>query len=202
MRAALYVRVSTERQTHATQERELREEAKRRGWKVVQVYAETVSGAAVKRPQLSRLRHDAALKRFRVVLIWSIDRLGRSVLEMLTIAEELKRHGVGLASFREPAVDTTGPTGRMVLQIWAAFAEFERAQIIARTRAGLATARLKGRVGGRKRKVSAETIHQAVRENLGNKTAAARQLKISVRTVHRAGDRDTNVAPKSPKPAA
>src|SRR4051812_8918239 len=117
-RVALYLRVSTEDQNLDGQEHELRELAGGRGWNVVAVYQEKISGAAgVKRPQLEQLKEDAGRK-FNAVLVWSISRLGRSSLEVLSLVQDLADRNVGIASLREPAIDTTTSHGRFILQIW------------------------------------------------------------------------------------
>jgi DNA invertase Pin-like site-specific DNA recombinase len=194
MRAALYVRVSTDGQDLAHQEADLRRELERRGWELAGVYAETVSGSSSKRPELDRLRADAAMSRFRAVLVWAIDRLGRNALEVLAIAEELHGRKVGLASFREPAIDTTSAIGTLVLQIGAAFAQFEKAQLSARTKSGMAGARARGAKIGRPRAV--EPAHVVYLHELNRKDAlgdsgrgaiarTAAQLGVSARTVVR-----------------
>lgn len=187
MRVALYVRVSTAEQTHEHQRRELQAEAERRGWDVAATYADVATGTNTRRPELARLRHDAALSRFRTVVVWSIDRLGRSTLEVLGLAQELRGRGVGLVSLREPAIDTTGPMGELVLAVFAAVASFERARLVERTHAGIETARRKGKRLGRPSKVpSAERLAFLLDANGGNRALTARQLGVSTRTVERA----------------
>lgn len=161
-RAALYVRVSTEDQDLDHQEEDLRAELARRGWELATVsrsppgttraqlqtepaiYREKASGANPRRPELARLLADAARHRFDAVLVWSIDRVGRNALEVLTTAEELYKRGVALVSLRETAVDLTSPMGRLVLEVGAAFAAFERRRLSERTRSGMEGARRRG----------------------------------------------------------
>ena len=147
MRAALFVRVSTDEQTVENQERELQEIAARRGWKVVEVYREEgVSGgkSREKRPKLDAMLNAAARRRFDVVLVWALDRLGRSLHDLLNTIQALDRDQVALyvasskGSNGEPrSIDTTDPRDKLLFQVTAAFAEFERSLINQRIRSGL-----------------------------------------------------------------
>ena len=147
MRAALFVRVSTDEQTVENQERELQEIAARRGWKVVEVYREEgVSGgkSREKRPQLDAMLNAASRRRFDVVLVWALDRLGRSLVDLLNTIQALERSSVDLyivsMSLKggEPrVVDTTDPRDKLLFQITAAFSEFERSLINQRIRSGI-----------------------------------------------------------------
>lgn len=188
-RAALYVRVSTEEQHLQGQESELTAELERRGWSLAEVYRDKVSGAAgSKRPELERLRHDAALRRFGAVLVWSVSRLGRSTVDVLRLAEELHGRGVALVSLKEPVIDLSSSMGRFVLQIWAAIAELELAQIRERTRMGLAGARRRGKRLGRPPKVTGDQVANLVAMYPGDpraKSKAARQLGITPQHVRR-----------------
>ena len=108
-----------------------------------------------------------------MVVVWKLDRLSRSLRDVLTIMEQLGETGAGFRSLTE-AIDTTTPAGRMMMQMVGAFAEFERAMLRERTQAGLDTARQQGRVGGRRPKLSPQQqseIRKMVAE--GEKTAAA-----------------------------
>jgi DNA invertase Pin-like site-specific DNA recombinase len=200
MRVALYLRVSTEEQTHEHQRADLEAEAKRRGWEIVEIFSEQVSGAAKRRPQLERLRHAASMSQFKAVFVWSIDRLGRNTLEVLTVAEELRGRGVGLVSYREPAVDTTGATGRLVLELMAAFAAFERQRLSDRTRAGLRTAKRQGKQLGRPRKATIAQIQNLLVLNKGSIAATARMLGVDPTTVSRAKEAAKRVTPNDGGP--
>jgi len=146
MKAALYVRVSTDGQTTENQLLVLRGVAERRGWEVSQVYEDAgVSGSKgrEKRPGLDRMLKDAARGRFKVLMFWSIDRLGRSTAAVAAALAELESVGVAVYADKE-AVDATTPHGRAMLQMAAVFAELERAMIVERVKAGLARARSRG----------------------------------------------------------
>jgi DNA invertase Pin-like site-specific DNA recombinase len=127
-RAAVYVRVSTDKQTIENQLRELRQIAERRGWKVVHEYHDAgISGAKgrERRPGLDEMLKDAQRRRFDVVMAWSIDRLGRSLIDLLGTIQALEACGIDLY-LDQQSIDTTTPTGRLMFQITGAFAEFER----------------------------------------------------------------------------
>ena len=142
-RAALYVRVSTDGQTVDNQRLALEAVCEQRGWQVVQVYADNgISGAKGRkqRPGLDALLKDASRGRFNVVLAWALDRLGRSLLDLLDTLSELETVGVALV-LHQQAIDTTTAAGRMFFQVTGAFAEFERAMIRSRVKAGLERAK-------------------------------------------------------------
>ncbi len=149
-RAAIFTRVSTDRQTTHNQLQCLREVAARPGWQVIEVYEETVSGAAArsKRVAYDRMLKDAARRRFQVLLAWDVSRLGRSLRELLDCFETLRRTGVDLY-LDQQGVDTTTPAGRALFGMAGVFAEFERSMLIERTRAGLDRARAQGTGLGR-----------------------------------------------------
>lgn len=151
MRVALYARVSTldKGQDTEVQLRELREYAARRGWESVEYVDNGVSGTKDSRPQLNALMRDAQRLRFRCVLVHRFDRFARSVSHLLRALEQFHALGIDFVSLNE-ACDTTTPQGKMLFTILGAVAEFERALICERVRAGLANARAKGRLPGPK----------------------------------------------------
>jgi DNA invertase Pin-like site-specific DNA recombinase len=151
-RAALYLRVSTGEQTTDNQRRELDEVAKRSGWQIVEVYEDAgISGAKGrdKRPAFDRLCRDAGRRKFDVVMAWSIDRLGRSLQDLVGFMNELRDLKVDLFLHKQ-GMDTTTPGGRMLFQMCGVFAEFERAMISERVRAGLERVRANGPAKGKK----------------------------------------------------
>src|SRR5215510_3168034 len=144
-RAALYVRVSTDHQSVENQIRELRQVAERRGWEVVEIYRDAgISGAKGrdKRPGLDSMLKTASRRRFDVVMVWAIDRLGRSLIDLLGTIQHLEACGVDLY-LEQQHLDTTTPTGKLLFQITGAFAEFERSMIRQRVNAGLAPIKAK-----------------------------------------------------------
>jgi DNA invertase Pin-like site-specific DNA recombinase len=150
-RAILYLRVSTLEQTTANQERELREVASRMGCDIVKVYKDHgISGAKGrdKRPSFDALCRDAAQRKFDMVMAWSVDRLGRSLQDLVGFLSEL--HAMRIDLFlHQQGLDTTTPAGKAMFQMMGVFAEFERAIIQERVRAGLARARSEGKRLGR-----------------------------------------------------
>src|SRR5262249_6076813 len=152
-RAAIYVRVSTDKQTVENQIRELRQIADRRGWEVVEEYHDaSISGAKGRdqRPGLDRMLKDASRRRFDIVMAWAIDRIGRSLIDLLGTIQGLEAAGVDLF-LEQQAIDTTTPAGKLMFQVTGAFAEFERSMIRQRVNAGLRRAVEQGKQLGRPR---------------------------------------------------
>jgi DNA invertase Pin-like site-specific DNA recombinase len=166
-RVALYVRVSTDRkQTITNQKRALDEIASNHGWKIVAVFKdEGISGikGREKRPGFDALLHGITRRDFDMVAAWSVDRLGRSLQDLIGFLNELKAKDVDLY-LHQQSVDTSTPAGRALFQMLGVFAEFERAMIIERVRTGLKRAKADGKTLGR-RKISAE-IEAQIREQL------------------------------------
>jgi DNA invertase Pin-like site-specific DNA recombinase len=150
----MYARVSTlTGQDPEMQLRELREYASRRGWSVEKEYVDQgVSGSKESRPALNELMADAHRRRFDAVVVWKIDRWGRSLKHLVTSLAELDAYGIAFISLRDN-LDLSTPSGRLMMQLLGAMAEFERALIQERVRAGLRNARAKGRRLGRPRVV-------------------------------------------------
>jgi DNA invertase Pin-like site-specific DNA recombinase len=147
-KAAIYVRVSTTEQETGLQENELREFADRRGWEY-QVFTDRgQSGTKDSRPALNQLLQQLRRKKFDVVCVWALDRLARSLRQLLTISEECKALGVDLVSLKQN-IDTTLPAGRLTFQVLGAVAEFEREMLRTRVIAGMAQARRSGKHVGR-----------------------------------------------------
>jgi DNA invertase Pin-like site-specific DNA recombinase len=154
MRVAIYARVSTLNGQHPEMQlAELREYAARRSWQVVDEYVDQgVSGSKESRPALNRLMTDAHRRRFEAVLVWKIDRFGRSLKHLVNALADLDSYGVAFISLRDN-LDLTTPTGRLMFQVVGAMAEFERALIQERVRCGLKNARANGKTLGRPRRV-------------------------------------------------
>jgi DNA invertase Pin-like site-specific DNA recombinase len=165
-RVALYTRVSTDQQTTENQERELREIAARSGWQIVEVYRDHgVSGAKGRdqRPAFDALCKDATRRKFDMVMAWSVDRLGRSLQDLVAFLSELHTAGIDLF-LHQQGIDTTTPAGKAMFQMMGVFAEFERAMIRDRVNAGLARAKAQGKTLGRP-KISTE-VERAIAEAL------------------------------------
>jgi putative DNA-invertase from lambdoid prophage Rac len=147
-RAALYLRVSTGQQTTDNQRPDLIQLAKARGFEIVALFEETIS-AAKARPAYDKMLLSAHRGEFEALLIWSLDRFGRSLVGNLQAVVELDRIGVQIVSVREPWLDTSGPVRGLLVAIFSWCAEQERVRLIERTRAGLDRARRQGKRIGR-----------------------------------------------------
>ena len=187
-KVALYSRVSTDRQTTENQLIELRAVAERHGWMIIDEYIdEGISGAKGrdKRPEFDRLLKDAARKKFDLIASWSVDRLGRSLQDLVAFLSEIHAKKVDLY-LHQQGMDTTTPAGKALFQMMGVFAEFERAMIQERVKAGLERARAQGKRLGRPT-VSAEIearIAELRGEGMG-KIKIAKTLGIGVSTVQR-----------------
>ena len=184
-RAGLYARVSTnDQQTLPMQIRAMREYAARRGWTIAVQVREVGSGAA-KREAREKLLEAARRREIDVVLVWRLDRWGRSVTDLLATLQELEHLGVGFVSLTE-ALDLTTPAGRAMAGLLAVFAAFEREILGERTRAGLAHARQNGKRLGRPATaaVHAAEIRKLHRAGV-SKSEIARRLQIGRTSVRR-----------------
>jgi DNA invertase Pin-like site-specific DNA recombinase len=180
-RAVLYLRVSTLDQTTANQERELREIAGRMGCEIVKVYKDHgVSGAKGrdKRPAFDALCRDATKRQFDMVMAWSVDRLGRSLQHLVAFLSELHALRIDLFLHKQ-GIDTTTPAGKAMFQMMGVFAEFERAMIQERVRAGLARARSEGKRLGRP--PIAADVEKAIRAALDKPGRTEGVRKIAAR---------------------
>lgn len=161
-RVALYCRVSTDGQTIENQLRELEAVAARHNWEIVQVFKdEGISGAKGrdKRPGFNDLCKGIQRKQFDMVAAWAVDRLGRSLQDLVGFLSDMHSQGVDLY-LHQQGINTSTPTGKMMFQMLGVFAEFERSMIQARVKSGLERARAQGKVLGRP-KISAE-LEQAI----------------------------------------
>jgi DNA invertase Pin-like site-specific DNA recombinase len=187
-RAAIYLRVSTTGQTVENQRRELEQMAERRGWTVAGVYEDAgISGAKGRdqRPGFDQMLKDASRRKFDVVMAWAIDRMGRSLRDLLGTIEHLEATGVDLY-LDQQNIDTTTPAGKLLFQATGAFAEFERSMIRQRVNAGLARAKAQGKRLGRPRvdhRIAARVRAELTKGTGVIKTAKA--LGIGVGTVQR-----------------
>src|SRR5205807_7389258 len=194
---ALYARVSTlNNQDPEMQLSELREYAGRRGWQIVEEFTDQgVSGCKESRPALNRLMSDACRRRFDAILVWKIDRFGRSLKHLVNALAELESLGVAFISLRDN-LDLSTPAGRLMFQIIAAMAEFERALIQERVRAGLRNARQRGKRLGRPRVVVDVAQIRSLRAVGASWRTISRQLGVGVGTLYKAvQQRSENLSP-------
>ena len=186
IKVALYSRVSTlHGQDPELQLRELRDYAASRGWRIVQEYTDLgVSGSKNSRPALNQLMADAARRRFDAVLVWKLDRFGRSLRHLVNALAEFEALGIAFISLRDN-LDLTTPSGRLMFQVIGAMAEFERSLIQERVRAGLRNAKAKGKRLGRPRVAVDETRVQALRGLGVPWRAIAAEMGVGLGTVRR-----------------
>jgi putative DNA-invertase from lambdoid prophage Rac len=185
LRAGLYARVSTnDQQTLSMQSRAMREYAARRGW-TISVNVRDVGSGAAKREAREKLLEAARRREIDVVLVWRLDRWGRSVTDLLTTLQELERLGVGFVSLTE-ALDLTTPAGRAMAALLAVFASFEREILGERVRAGLAHARQNGKRLGRPLTAAlhADHVRKLFRGGV-SKSEIARRINIGRTSVRR-----------------
>ena len=174
-----YARVSTQDQDTAAQIAAL----KSSGCEII--FQEKVSGGRWERPELHRLL--GQLRKGDVVVVWKLDRLSRSLKDLLSLMEKIQYLGAGFKSLTE-SIDTTSPAGRMMMQIVGSFAEFERAMLRERTCRGLEVARKEGRIGGRRSKLTENQKNEVLLSiRSGLKTAAdmARLFNVHPATISR-----------------
>ena len=188
-RIAIYGRVSTTGQSTDIQLQECRGYAERCGYEVVGEYCDTISGTTSKddRQALTRLLEDAFLKRFDTVVVYSIDRLGRSLKHCLEILETLKSHHCDFVSLKQQ-IDTASPTGQLIFNIFACLASYERTMILERTALGRARAKVRGVKFGRKSKMN-DSVAEAVRllrEKGAGIKDIAKSLQLGIGSVYKA----------------
>ena len=194
---AIYARVSTSDQNNQIQVRELTEFAQRRGWAIAGIYPDQMSGAKAKRPGLDALMADARLRKFDAVLVWKLDRFGRSLVNCISGIQELAAHGVRFIAVSQGIdTDQANPTSALLMHILAAVAQFERELIRERVSAGLRhygaqpEARRRSRSGknlpvGRPRAIFNRIRAEEMRAAGHSYGAIARTLGVSAATLHR-----------------
>ncbi len=186
MRAALYARISTyDQQTLSMQLNTMQEYALNRGWSVVMEIEETSSGVK-KREKKEFILQAAKRREIDVIVVWKLDRWGRSLVSLINELQDLKVLGVGFVSITE-ALDFTTPSGKAMAGMLAVFAEFERDILRERVKAGIAHARAKGKNHGRPKTAAlkADRVKQMYKDGL-NKSQIAKELGISRTSVRRA----------------
>ena len=206
MRAAIYARVSTSDQNCELQLAELREFAQRRGWTVHKEYVDSgFSGAKASRPALDKLMADAGQRRFDAVLVYKLDRFGRSVLNLSQSLAALDSYGIRFLAISQGVdTDAANPTSRLLLNILASVAAFELELIKERTLLGVRAARANGKILGRPKRVFRRDEVVRLRDQDGlSWRAIAKKLGIPVMTAVDAYKDCTEIAPlEKPTPAA
>jgi DNA invertase Pin-like site-specific DNA recombinase len=191
MKTAVYARVSTADQHNAIQIRELTEYVERRGWELAATYQDTMSGAKANRPGLDKLMADARQRRFDAVLVWKLDRFGRSLVHCASGIQELSSLGIRfIATSQGLDTDESNPASKLLMHILAAVAQFERELIRERVSAGMRNAKARGtRSGkaiGRPRRVfNREEVFRLRQDGL-SLVKIAREMNVGVGTIARA----------------
>ena len=187
-RVAIYLRVSTAKQDTANQLKQLEAVAERSGWEVVRIYDDSGISGAKGRDQrlgLDSMMRAVNAKRFDMVAAWSVDRLGRSLTDLLGILQGLQDKGIDLF-LHQQGIDTSTTAGKAMFQMLGVFAEFERGIIRERVHAGLARARQNGtKLGRRKVKSSVEAAIKALRAEGNGILKIARTLGVGTSVVQR-----------------
>lgn len=198
LRAARYVRVSRLDQNPRLQEDETATFIERRGWQLTDTFVDHgVSGSRERRPELDRLLLDARKRRFDVLVVFRADRLFRSLKHMVVTLDELAALGINFASVNEP-FDTTTPSGRLLLHLVSAMAEFEKAILVERTRAGVAAARRRGaRIGRPRVHVDRDELVR-LRDDKMSIRVIAKKLGVGTGTIQRALGKLTRDDPEGP----
>jgi putative DNA-invertase from lambdoid prophage Rac len=200
MKTVIYARVSTVEQSCEMQLRELRDYATRRGMALVGEYIDTGwSGAKASRPELDRLMQDARMRRFDAILVWKLDRWGRSVAHCVRSVQELVSLGVRfLAVTQNIDTDESNPTSRFLLHLFAAFAELEREMIRERVISGIRNAKISGKSWGRPKRVFRRDEAVSMRANGKSWREIARLLGVPMSTVMDACKTSTSRAKRRP----
>ena len=187
MKVAIYTRVSTNDQSVAMQNSDLRHYCDQRGLEVYREYCDQgISGTKDKRPALDELLCDARKKKFDIVLVWRFDRFARSTKHLITALEEFRHLGIDFISYQEN-IDTSSPLGKAMFTIVSAIAELERNILLERVKAGLRRAKENGKILGRPRRVDinvAELRRLRDKEKLSFRQIAKR-VKASSATVYK-----------------
>jgi len=178
---ALYARVSTQDQTCENQLLELRRYAEARGWRTVEYVDHAISGSKDRRPALDKLTADVRHHKVAAVVCWRLDRLGRNLRHLVLLLDEWQARGIAFVTLGE-GIDTSTAAGGLVAGVLGSIAEFERARIQERIRAGLSRARAQGKRLGRRRNAAALALDGCA--GLSH-AEAARQLGVSLPTVKR-----------------
>jgi DNA invertase Pin-like site-specific DNA recombinase len=194
MRAARYLRVSRVDQDPKLQEDETADFVTRRGWKLSNTYVDHgVSGSRERRPELDRLLQDARRRRFDLLVVYRADRLFRSMKHMVMTLDDLASWGIGFVSVTEP-FDSTSSSGKLLIHLVSAMAEFERSILIERTKSGMSAARRRGsRIGRPPARIDLDRVAE-LRAEGRTLREVARELGVGAATIHRAMASD----PKGP----
>lgn len=188
-RVALYIRVSSADQNPDLQHRELQEYVQHRSWTITEVYEDRLSGTNTNRKQLQGMMRDARARKFDICLVWKLDRAFRSLKDCVNFLQEMGDLGVQFVSLKDSGIDMTLPSGRLLMHLLAAFAEFEASICRTRVMSGLAAAKARGVKLGRPNLLLPQLEGQivALREQGLSMRQIERKLenKVSRSSIHR-----------------
>lgn len=184
MKVALYIRVSTESQNPEMQINELQTYCESRRWEIYQIFMDKLSGKNTQRPQFQEMNRLARLRKFQGILVYRLDRAFRSMVDTVNQIQEYNNHGIKFISLHDHGMDTTSPSGLLVMHIVSSFAQFERSIISLRVQSGIANAKKNGVIFGRKPKVDLQKVIQLKESGL-NLSEIAKELKVDKSTISR-----------------
>jgi DNA invertase Pin-like site-specific DNA recombinase len=159
MQVAIYCRVSTNHQDYENQLNDLKALCKRSNWRIYKIYSEKVSGKEVDRKELNAMLNDACKRQFEKIVVWSVDRLGRSMKHLINVLEEIDNLGISIFSYKQ-SIDTSTTMGKMFFQFVGIFSEFENNLRKERIALGIQEARKKGKKWGRSTVITDEMIEK------------------------------------------
>ena len=184
-RVALYVRVSSEQQDTDLQIRELTEFVAIKGWEIYRIFEEKVTGTHANRKVRKELEADGRKRKFDILVVWKLDRIFRSLKDCINGLQEFADLGIEFVSLKDPGIDMTTPSGKLLLHVLAAFAEFEASIIKMRVKSGLAAARARGKRLGRP-KTRDDTKIRLLRSQGASIRGISKVLGISAGAVQKA----------------
>ena len=189
MKVGLYSRVSTAEkgQNPEIQLKDLRQYALARGWTVYSEYIDFCSGSKDRRPELDRLLEDSRKRKVDGILVWRLDRLGRSLKHLIITLDELRQLGISFMSFSEN-IDFSTSTGQLLFHLLGSFAQFERSLIVERVKLGIENAKAKGKCVGRRSQITTELLRTVsnTRSRGLSLRQIAKELGVSKSFVHKA----------------
>lgn len=187
-KVAIYCRVSSADQSTEMQKNDIFAFIKARGWEIYKIYEEKITGTTENRPQLNQLMKDAKNRYFDVVLCWKLDRFFRSLKGIVITLQEFSELGIEFVSIRDN-LDLTTSSGRLMMHILGAFAEFEASIIRERVRAGISAAKSRGQKLGRPARIDSAVVKQLRDEGLSF-SAIAKRLGVSKSAVHKISEKN------------
>ncbi len=201
-KVAIYTRTSTaDRQDPTMQSRELETYCELRGWETYRIYEDKgYTGTNTNRPELKALFKDAQARKFDLLLVWKLDRFGRSLREIVQMLQTLSDYGVEFCSLKD-SLDLSSSQGKLMFHIIAAFSQYEADVIKTRVRAGLENARAKGKILGRRKERDDDAIRDLHAKGLSQRVIAGK-LKVSKGSVQNALRGWTTIPSKNPRKKA